>query len=463
MGGGPLPALTPAMDLIAKYDVPGPRYTSYPAVPHWSAAPSEEAWLQHLAARLAAGQEQGQGAALYVHIPFCQSLCHYCGCNTVITRDGRLAAPYVDHLLRELRLYTSRLPSIRVDELHLGGGTPTWLPAPELERLLEGISAEVSFSKDAELSVEADPRATQVDHLDALARRGFRRISLGIQDFDAEVQKAVNRHQTEDQVRGITEAARERGFTSINYDLIYGLPRQSVRSIQGTMAAVLRLRPDRIAFYGYAHVPWLKPVQRRFTDADVPVGDGKRALYEEGLRLLSQSGYSEIGIDHFALPEDPLFQASARGQLHRNFMGYTSKQTMPMLGLGVSAIGDSWTAFSQNEKSVASWQARLEKGELPIFHGHQLDAQDLVLRRHILNVMTRFETDWETDLPNAPHLSTLPGRLSELKSDGLVELERTKLRVTEQGRPFVRNVCMALDAHLASSSGERRPTFSRTV
>ncbi|HZB46957.1 MAG TPA: radical SAM protein, partial [Pyrinomonadaceae bacterium] len=294
------------------------------------------------------------------------------------------------------------------------------------------------------------------------ARLGFTRLSLGIQDFDPRVQQAVNRIQTEEQVRSVTDQARTVGFTSINYDLIYGLPFQTPHSIELTVSAVRRLRPERIAFYAYAHVPWFKPGQRHFTEADLPRGDEKRALYELGRAMLAEAGYREIGMDHFALETDSLWRASLEGTMHRNFMGYTTRRVAPLIGLGVSSISDSWDAFVQNEKTVESYQERVGRGQLPTIRGHKLTREDLVLRRHILNLMTRFRTDWSSPDTYTPFLDTVAGCLEEPLGDGLVRLGDSCCEVTDAGRPFLRNVCMAFDARLAHNSDAARQ-FSRTV
>lgn len=449
-----------ATELLAKYDIPGPRYTSYPTVPYWQRAPTQEEWMTHLEGAIARSREAGQGGAMYIHVPFCRSLCHYCGCNTFITRDPKVTDPYVDSLLAEWALYTARLGRVRIDELHIGGGTPTHLSAAQLERMMSGILANVDLGPHAELGLEADPRVTTKEQLETLAKLGFTRLSLGIQDFDPVVQHAINRHQTVEEVRTVTEHARALGFTSINYDLIYGLPKQTPESIQRTVEQVRVLRPDRIAFYGYAHVPWMKTFQRKFQDADVPAGNEKRTLYELGQKLLLGEGYREIGLDHFALEGDGLWKAYAEKRMHRNFMGYTDRSTMPLFALGVSAIGDTWTAYAQNEKTVPEWTAAIAKGVLPISRGHVLDAEDLLLRRHILDVMTRFETQWDTEA--LPYFAEVTEKLGELQRDGLVELSDSSVSVTENGKPFVRNVCMAFDARLARKAPDR-PIFSRTV
>ncbi len=450
--------------LIRKYNVPGPRYTSYPTVPYWERTPSEVEWIAALAAALDS-ERATQGAAVYVHVPFCRSLCTYCGCNVRITRNRKIALPYLETVLEEWRLYLERLGRERLPlaEIHLGGGTPTFLNPEEIEFLIGGLLARADVAPGAEFSIEADPRVTDGAQLATLARLGFRRLSLGIQDFDPRVQDIVNRVQSEEQVRVLTGQARELGFTSINYDLIYGLPLQTLDSIEQTLAAVGRLRPDRIAFYAYAHVPWIKPSQRRFTEADLPTGDAKRALYERGREILEAAGYREIGMDHFALESDSLWRATQSGDLHRNFMGYTTRRVAPLIGLGVSSIGDAWTAFAQNEKAIEPYEERVRRGELPLLRGHVLDAEDLTLRHHILDLMTRFRTRWDEDEDRATeYMQSVPERLREMARDDLVRIDASGCEVTERGRAFIRNVCMAFDARLTRKAPETQ-LFSKTV
>jgi oxygen-independent coproporphyrinogen III oxidase len=453
---------TVADPLVAKYDVAGPRYTSYPTVPYWDATPSAAQWMQRIGGAL--DQAGEHGAAIYLHIPFCRALCTFCGCNTRITRSHGFVGPYIQSLLAELDLYRGQLglALLEFGELHFGGGTPTFLTAGELESLLAGLFQRLKARADAVASVEVDPRVTSRDQLEVLARYGFRRISLGVQDFDPRVQAIVNRVQSEQQVHEVTQAARALGYDSVNFDLIYGLPLQTLDSVQATMDAVCRLRPDRIALYGYAHVPWIKPGQRRFTEIDLPEGEQKRALYELGRARLEREGYREIGLDHFALETDSLWQALRGGTLHRNFMGYTTAFTRPMIGLGVSSIGDAGDAFAQNEKDLQRYQERVALGELPIQRGHLLDAEDQVLRRHILRLMTRLQTDWHQPADHTDYIGTAMQRLAEPAADGLVELSAASCRVTEKGRAYLRNICMAFDARLARRMPDKA-LFSRTV
>jgi oxygen-independent coproporphyrinogen-3 oxidase len=455
--------MTASNELLRKYSVPGPRYTSYPTVPYWDTTPTEAQWLERV--QNAIDDDAGRsGASLYVHIPFCRALCTFCGCNMRVTRDRGLISPYVDAVLAEYSLYLERLGRERFTfgEIHLGGGTPTYLDAAELDGMMKGLLARAKVLPGASLSLEVDPRVTSRAQLAVLRSHGFNRISLGVQDFDPKVQDIVNRVQSEAQVQEVVAASRTLGFDSVNFDLIYGLPLQTLDSIRDTMAAVVRLQPDRIAFYAYAHVPWIKPSQRRFTELDLPEGNAKRALYELGRSMLEAAGYREIGMDHFALTSDELFKAATSGALHRNFMGYTPAFTRPLLGLGVSAISDSGDAFVQNEKNLQQYQERVTKGELPIQRGHLLNEEDVVIRGHILSLMTHFETHWNPGDDYTPFLDGVIERLRELDADHLVETTDRQVRVTDTGRAFLRNVCMAFDARLIRKAPATQ-LFSQTA
>jgi oxygen-independent coproporphyrinogen-3 oxidase len=450
--------------LFQKYNVAGPRYTSYPTVPYWDTSPTEVEWISALKNSIENSSKNGTGAAIYVHIPFCESLCTYCGCNTRITKNHAVSDPYLHVVLKEFDLYRKKLgiDKLKLGELHLGGGTPTFLTPKELRFLLEGIFSRCEVTPDHEFSIEVDPRVTNRDHLEVLKEFGFKRISLGIQDFDPKVQDIVHRIQSFEQVQVITDSARELGFDSVNYDLIYGLPLQTLSSIEDTFEKVVRLRPDRIAFYAYAHVPWIKAGQRRFTESDLPSGDEKRALYELGRRLLESNGYVEIGMDHFALKSDSLYTAVQRNELHRNFMGYTARNVNPILALGVSAIGDAWSAFAQNEKLLETYIQKVEAGEIPIYRGHVLNAEDLILRKHILNLMTKLETSWQKPEDQLSYLDSVPEKLLEFETDGFLEILDKGCKVTETGRAFLRNICMAFDARLTRKAPDTK-LFSQTV
>jgi oxygen-independent coproporphyrinogen-3 oxidase len=360
-------------------------------------------------------------------------------------------------------MYRDLLPEKPVlRELHLGGGTPTFFSPSELKRLIGTILEDVTLASEYEFGFEAHPGTTERKHLEVLGELGFRRLSIGIQDFAPEILMIINRHQTYQQVQEVTQWARELGYHSINYDLIFGLPLQTQAHILDTMTKIGELRPERIAFYSYAHVPWIKPSQRAYSEKDLPSGPEKRALYDTGRTLLEELGYREIGMDHFALPSDGLYQALETGELHRNFMGYTPFDTTLNLALGASSISDSWTAFVQNEKKIETYQERIAEGEFPILKGHLLSSEDQILRKHILNIMCRYETNWCHLADQSNFLSRAMERLAPLAEDGLVELSTQGLNVTPIGQPFIRNICMALDSHYWAKRPEGQ-LFSQVV
>jgi len=446
-------------EIIRKYNVAGPRYTSYPTVPFWTDSPTQEQWLNCVNQQM----KVDRSISLYIHLPFCESLCTYCGCNTRITVNHAVEGPYISALLKEWKMYVDKMDfTPLIKEIHLGGGTPTFFSAENLDRLMSGIFEIAEKAEDIECSFEAHPQNTTEDHLKLLYDWGFRRISFGIQDFDPEVQRIINRKQSFEKIRDITNASREIGFTSINYDLIYGLPRQTKESVIDTIEKVKLLNPDRIAFYSYAHVPWIKPGQRSFTEKDLPQGIEKSILYEEGKALLEEKGYVEIGMDHFALKSDSLFGAMQAGNLHRNFMGYTSGRNQLLIGLGVSSISDSWTAFAQNVKTIEQYYKLLEENSFPIFKGHLLNDEDLIIRKHILNIMCNFETDWKNSASQFVELEQVIMALKELEQDGLIILSPFHLKVTEKGRAFLRNICMAFDLRLLRKQ-PATTLFSTTV
>lgn len=436
-------------DLIRKYNVPAPRYTSYPTVPYWEPETfSLEGWKQGIQRSFA--ETRQEGISLYIHLPFCESMCTFCGCNKRITRNHGVETTYIDALLHEWALYRASLgPGIRIQELHLGGGTPTFFQPDALRRLLEGILGSAPPTPQAELGFEGHPNNTTSAHLQTLYELGFRRVSYGVQDFDPRVQEVINRIQPYEAVEQVMDASRAIGYSSVNVDLVYGLPLQRLQSIEHTLDRVQQLQPDRISFYSYAHVPWVKGVgQRKFTEADLPRDEEKRQLYERGKVRLLDMGYEEIGMDHFALPSDELYHAWKEGRLHRNFMGYTPVHTQLQLGLGVSAIGDAWYGFAQNEKKLETYYERLSQEELPLFRGHLLTEEDLLLRRHVLNLMCHMHTSWAQPEWQGPGVAQAVARLEEVARDGLIEWEADGLRIPERGRPFLRNICMAFDARL---------------
>ncbi|MEO8760911.1 MAG: oxygen-independent coproporphyrinogen III oxidase, partial [Bacteroidia bacterium] len=371
------------MNLISKYNTPTPRYTSYPTVPYWDVIPTVEEWKQSVKFSFKESNN-AQGISLYIHLPYCESLCTYCGCNTRITINHKVETPYIEAVLKEWNLYCLLFDEKpRIKEIHLGGGTPTFFSPENLKILIDGILSKAEIFDKADFSFEAHPNNTTFTHLETLYNLGFRRVSFGIQDFDPKVQQIINRIQSFEQVEKVVAEARSIGYTSINFDLIYGLPLQTRNSVTDTINKVQLLKPDRIAFYSYAHVPWIKPGQRSFTEADLPVDVEKRELYEIGCTKFKELGYEEIGMDHFALPSDSLCKAIKENTLHRNFMGYTHNSTQLMIGLGVSSISDTWYAFAQNVKTVEKYLAKVNASEFPLFRGHVLSKEDLIMRKHI--------------------------------------------------------------------------------
>ena len=449
------------MDLVTKYNKAVPRYTSYPTVPYWDNNLTEEKWIDHI--QKAFIKYNADGISLYIHLPYCESLCTYCACNTRITVNHKVELPYIESVLKEWQLYLNQFqgkPLIK--EIHLGGGTPTFFSPENLTYLLSTILNTVEISKEYDFSFEGHPGNTTKEHLQALYDLGFKRVSFGIQDFDEKVQDTINRYQTFEEVKQVLDDARQIGYTSINFDLVYGLPYQTVESINDTITKIISLKPERIAFYSYAHVPWLKPGQRKYSEKDLPADSYKRSLYETGKDLFLSANYDDIGMDHFALPDDTLFDAAKKGTLHRNFMGYTTNTTKLLVALGCSSISDSWDAFAQNIKTVEEYQKVVNEGHFPIFKGHVLTEEDLIIRQHILNIMCKNETSW---LDDAQKFSSLPEALEQLKDlekDGLATVINEKLIVTETGKAFLRNICLCFDTRYWAKKPEAA-IFSSSV
>ncbi|MFP8489127.1 oxygen-independent coproporphyrinogen III oxidase [Gracilimonas sp. Q87] len=448
------------IDLIRKYNVPGPRYTSYPTVPFWEEESfTAEKWKSTLLKSF--DKWKDEGISLYIHLPFCESLCTFCGCHKKITKRHEVEDPYIKTVLKEWRLYLKLLPDRPViKEIHLGGGTPTFFSTENLKQLMDGLLEGADLKKDHEFSFEGHPNNTSKEHLRTLYDLGFRRVSYGVQDYDPQVQLAINRIQPFENVKKVHDWSKEVGYTSINHDLVFGLPHQTLKGIEETINKTNELRPDRIAFYSYAHVPWIKGNgQRGFDEKDLPKDDEKRALYELGKQMFYENGYVEIGMDHFALKSDSLYKAMQDGSLHRNFMGYTAGATKVMIGLGMSAISDSWFSFAQNEKKLSDYEKRVERGEIPVFRGHVLNEKDLQIREQILNVMCNFKTEFEGE---QSQFELIKQRLVELEADGLVTIDGRHVVVTEKGIPFVRNICMAFDLKMDLQQPKER-MFSKTV
>lgn len=444
-------------NLFNKYDVPAPRYTSYPTVPYWSENPTTEQWLGFLKNNFAKDTTKW---SMYLHVPFCETLCTFCGCNTSITRNHDRERAYVDLLIKEWHSYLQAVPQMRertLLQMHLGGGSPTFLSAENLKYLVSEIIQDTRVDSHFEGAIEVDPRRTTRLQLEALRSVGFNRISLGVQEFDPEVQRLVNRIQPVEQTAKITKDARELGYTSVNYDLIYGLPSQTLEKAKKMIEITCELRPDRIALYSLAIVPWIKPAQKLFKDEDLPQGREKRKLYEVSREMLLKAGYVEIGMDHFALPGEALDVAARENRLHRNFMGYTDLRTQVLLGLGVSSISETPECFHQNEKTLPLYEKTVNDGHIPTLRGHVLTSEDQWQREQILKFMTEGQVSLRSG-----QSQDIQEFLKEMIQDGLVEVTPHLIKMTPQGKPFLRNACMALDQRFRRQSPQTQ-VFSKSL
>jgi oxygen-independent coproporphyrinogen-3 oxidase len=455
-------------DLVRRYDRPGPRYTSYPTAPQFTADFGEP----QLRAVIRASNEEPipRRLSLYVHVPFCFSPCFYCGCNRVITRDTARGDAYLARLHREIALIAPLFDRDReVIQLHFGGGTPNFLSPAQLGDVVDALRQQFHFtdSGDRDISIEIDPRFCPPEWLPELARIGFNRISLGVQDFDPQVQTAVNRVQSVEQTRAVIEAARTSGIGSINIDLIYGLPAQTLEGFARTLDTVIALRPGRLAVYSYAHLPQLFKPQKQIDTALLPSGETKLALLQLAVEKLTAAGYVYIGMDHFALPDDPLAQAQQRGSLHRNFMGYTTHADSDLIGLGVSSISHIGNSFSQNPRDLPSWEAAIDAGRLPVFRGMRMSEDDELRADLIQSLMcqgeipiTALERRYGIDFQ--AYFADALERLRPLKDDGLVQIAPDRIMATPQGRLLLRNIAMCFDRYLPSPDASQS-RFSRTI
>ncbi len=441
-------------DLIKKYNRPGPRYTSYPPVPFWNNAPSEGEWITHLKNTY----QESVGVDLYVHVPFCESLCYYCGCNRTITKNHEVEEFYLSALLKEWEIYKDKLGSLKINSLHFGGGTPTFLSPQNLERLITTLLQNKSSAFIG--SIEVDPRTCNDGHLEVLARCDILRVSLGIQDFDPAVQKAINRDQPPLMVETLVSKLRAHHFSSINFDLIYGLPKQSLESISSTMEIVAKMRPDLIAFYSYAHLPDRIKNQRLIAEGDLPTPELKRELYELGKKLLLENGYADVGMDHFALPSSFLYKAFQDKKLHRNFMGYVDKKSPILIGLGPTSISDSSMSFVQNIKDMKAYQQKVMSGALPIEIGHTHNEKDLLIQEVVLEMMCHNEIK-VSNKENLPYWAEIEAELKAFQEDGILELVKNQIRITPIGKGFVRNIAMSFDYHLREQATKVK--FSQTI
>jgi oxygen-independent coproporphyrinogen III oxidase len=461
------PVLDFDADLLRRYDRPGPRYTSYPTAPQFDTAFGDVQLRDAIAD--SNGDPIPRRLSIYAHVPFCLSPCFYCGCNRVITRDTSRSEPYLSHLQREIAMIAPLFDRDRaVVQLHFGGGTPNFLTPTQLRRTVEHLRREFSFSdaQDLDLSIELDPRTVSPADIGELARAGFNRASLGVQDFDPEVQRAVNREQGVEQTRAVIDACRHYGLRSVNIDLIYGLPKQTLAGFGSTLAKMIAMRPDRLAVYSYAHLPDMFKAQRQLNADDLPGSEAKLRLLRLAIERLTEAGYVYIGMDHFALPEDELATAQASGGLHRNFMGYATHADSDLIGFGVSAIAHIGDSFSQNPRDLPAWQGALDNDRLPVFRGMRLREDDRIRADLIQQLMcqgeipiTALEARYAIDF-DAYFAEDLE-RLRPLQDDGLVFKARERIRVTARGRLLLRNIAMCFDRYLHRPN--QAPRFSRAI
>jgi len=441
-------------ELLQRYNRPGPRYTSYPTAVEFHDGVGATEYAVHLAE---AAQREGS-IGFYIHLPFCEERCLFCGCNVVITKKAGIATRYLVHLEQEIAEVGRRLERKRpIAQYHWGGGTPTYYSPAEMRRIHSQVRKHFDFEDDAEMAIEVDPRVTTVEHLETLRELGFNRLSMGVQDFDADVQEAVGREQPYEMTARLLESARSLGFSSTNLDLIYGLPLQTPERFAETLRLVSGLRPDRIAFYSYAHVPWLKGHQRKLTEEQLPKPDVKLGLYRSALEAFQSDGYRAIGMDHFALPEDEMALAADDGTLGRNFMGYTVKHASDLIACGVSGIGEVGGAFFQNRRKLIEYENAIDESNLAVDRGYILTADDHLRRRVIAELMCGFSTDLSGHDFDAEIAALAP-----MIADGLVEIDAGRVSVTERGRLFVRNICMVFDAHLKRHANDKQ-RFSKTI
>ena len=449
------------LSLLKKYDVPTPRYTSYPTVPYWDFSSIDQSkWEQSVINTF--NSEKGE-LCIYIHLPFCENLCTFCACNKRITKNHTVEDPYIRSVLKEWQIYRSFLPALPViKEIHLGGGTPTFFSPDNLVYLINGITADAIVSDDYEFSIEVHPNYTTEEHLKKLSEIGFNRISIGVQDFDPKIQFVINRIQSFEKTQEVVEWARKYNYSSINVDLIYGLPHQTVNSVLHTISLIKILMPDRIAFYSYAHVPWKSKAQRRYTEDDLPAASEKWEIYSTGKRLLEEAGYKSIGMDHFAMPNDKLFIAEANSNLHRNFMGYTTTKSKLIIALGMSAISATQNAFVQNEKVVEAYENKIDLGILPLENGHLLDEEDMIIQNHIHELMCLNKTKVNTRSLDPDFLISAFSKLKILEEDDLVIVDGNSIHVTVKGKLFIRNICAAIDAQLYKKQISTQ-TFSKAI
>ncbi len=460
------PAAKITAEMLQRYDRPGPRYTSYPTAVEFNEGFDSAAYEEKLSE---ANEGRGDPLSLYFHLPFCHERCTFCGCSVVITKKPEVSARYLDYVQREIQMVAARLPDRRrVNQLHWGGGTPTYHRPEEMESLWEAITRHFEILPGAEVAIEVDPRVTTPAQVDLLRKVGFNRLSMGVQDFTPEVQVAIGRNQGHDETVELYGYCRRAGFDSINVDLVYGLPLQSVETFRHNLAQVIALRPDRVAVYSFAYVPWIRANQKKTDPRTLPTPEVKFELFLNALEAFTAAGYQQIGMDHFALPDDELAVAQREGRLQRNFMGYTVRPATDQIGFGITSIGDLRAAFAQNVKKLSTYYAAIDSGRLPIEKGYMLDEDDRIRRHVITQLMCNFglsiaDVNGRFGIRFCEYFAAELLELAEPRDHGFVQFDESEIRVTATGRLFVRNVCMVFDRYLKRKMNDDRPVFSRTV
>ncbi len=454
------------LDLLKKYNKAGPRYTSYPTAVEFHDRYGNENYIASLDE---ANRAITEPLSLYIHIPFCEERCTFCGCHVVITKKRDVSRRYIDYLKREIEMLAARLPDRReLVQYHWGGGTPTYLAPDQMVELQQAVTGRFRIADGAEVAIEVDPRITTKEQIDLLKDLGFNRISMGVQDFTPEVQEIIHRNQDERSTVELYEYCRAAGFHSMNLDLIYGLPKQTPGTFEKNLKRVIALRPDRVAVYSFAFVPWIRGNQKGFDESDLPSAEVKLELFQLALSEFHDAGYLQIGMDHFALPEDELSISMKERRLHRNFMGYTTKPASDMLGLGISAIGDVRGAFVQSQKKLSRYYAAIDAGEFPVYRGFELDDDDKIRRHVIMRLMCNFHLDRADvekrfDIVFADYFRAELNDLKEPEGHGFITMDGDALEVTGTGRLFIRNICMIFDRYLRDKDADDGPVFSKTI
>ena len=461
------PRLEVDLDLLKKYNRPGPRYTSYPTAPHFHESFGPEEYRQEILSTNVG--ETPRDLSLYFHFPFCKSLCYFCACNVVITKDASRVGHYLGVLKKEIDLVAKLVdPRRQVVQMHWGGGTPTYMSPDQIRDIFGYIREKFPFAPEAEISIEIDPRTISPDHLPALREAGFNRVSFGLQDVNPEVQATINRVQTDEQNAFVINESRRLGFDSINVDLIYGLPHQTVESYEHTLEKIIAWDPDRLAVFNYAHVPWLKKHQKLLPVEAMPDVSCRLRMLKLIIDRLTEAGYAYIGMDHFAKPGDELTKALRERTLHRNFQGYSTRAEADMFAMGVTSISKLSGAYAQNLKSLAAYEAALNQGRLPTAIGLKLSHDDL-LRQHVIteimcnNRLLKRDVEQKFAITFDSYFADVPEKLNEFALDGLVSLQTDRIEVSEAGRLVIRNIAMAFDAYLKPEATQEKPIYSRTL